>query len=122
MAVQHIVLDRVGLRLRQHAIHELGQVVIDQVLVVGMLRAGGNVDHARPRPQFVADARRVGVLRAGVDINAVAAAGQLTRQVAHVDVHPARLFAAQRRQGASVDAQHGDVEEITHLTATGRGR
>ena len=62
MAVQHVIVDAVGLHLRQHAVRELVEVVVHQVLVVRVLRASREVHHPRSVAQPVADSGQAGVL------------------------------------------------------------
>ena len=95
---------------------ELVQVVVDQVLVVGLLGPGGQVDDARLVAQAIADARDGGVLRAGEYIDGQPPPAQLTCQLAHIDVHPARLLAAKGGERAGMHAEHRNAPDSHRIT------
>ena len=77
-------------------------------------RAGRHMNDAVPETQFVNHVRHVLVLRPGEYVDMDAHPAQFTRQVAHVDVHPAGVLAPQDGQRARVIRDHGNIHEITH--------
>ena len=116
VAVEHVVGDALAGREAPDAVDELGQVVVDLVLVVGALGAGRQVDDAHVVAEAGRDALDALVLRAREDVDRQAAVAQLARELAHVDVHAAGLLAAEGGEGTGVDAEHGDARLDVVLT------
>ena len=109
VAVQEVVLDAVGEAPRLDAVHEFLEVGVDALARHRRLRPRRQVDHARAVGQ-THHARDGGVLRAREHVHGRAHARQLARELAHVDVHAARLLAAERGERARVHAEHRDPE------------
>ena len=92
-----------------NAASELGEVVEDVVLVDVSMRPRVEVHHACSWG-VVDHVRDIRALSTGEDVAADAARAKRSTELAHVDVHAARLPAAERRQRAGVSAQDRDSQ------------
>ena len=118
MAVEHDVVPFAP----AEALHLLDERV--EVLGERGPRKGGrarrDVDDASPHPRGD-DLRDRGVLAAGEDVHLEADPAQLPGQLADVDVHPARLLAAERGQRAGVQREQRDAAHATVTRKTSVG-
>ena len=103
------VVVAVGDPPRVRAAHEVVEVVDDALARHRGLGAGRQVDHPHARGERDHPRDR-GVLGAREHVHQDAHAAELARELADVDVHPARLLAAERGQRAGVHAEHRDAE------------
>ncbi len=103
MAVEDVVGDALAGGEAADAVDELGQVMVDLVLVVGPLGAGGQVDDTHALAETGGDALDAGVLGAGEDVDGEAAVAELAGELADVNVHAAGLLAAKGGKGTGVN-------------------
>jgi len=92
-----------------HAARKVWQVVEDVVLVDVAAGSRVDVDDARAG-RVLDDVGDVWRLSTGEDVDGDVSRGQRSAQLTHVDVHAARLPAAQWRQGTCVRAQDGNSQ------------
>ena len=113
VAVDEVVTRALPGAERLDARREGGQVPGHRGPRDGPGRAGGDVDdpRARPEPHDLGDRR---VLAPREDVDAETQAAERARHLAHVHVHPARLLAAERGEGARVDRENGDARRGRH--------
>ena len=109
MRVDQVVLESLLAPELLHARHEVAQVGVHVLARHRGLGPCSEMDDARPVPHLH-DARDGGVLRAGEHVDVRAHAAQLAGRLADVDVHPARLLAAGRGEGARVHGQDRDPQ------------
>jgi hypothetical protein len=88
---------------------KLRQIIDDGVLVAVARGTGVHVDDAGVVADLD-DGWDVWILTSGEDVRLHAESAEAATQLTDVDVHPARLPAAQRRQRAGVNAQDGDTQ------------
>ena len=87
-------------------LHELWDVIRQFLFRDRMLGTCRHMDNAVAITKLVQHMRHVIILGAREHIHVDAHLSQLPRQFADVDVHPAGILAAQRRQRASVIRDH----------------
>jgi hypothetical protein len=112
VTVQYVVPDPFRLGEAFDVRDERRQVIQQPVPRQRRLGSGRDMDDPVAMAQIVEHMRDVLVLRTSEDIRSNAAPAQLARQVADVDIHPTRIFAAQRRQRAGVVGDHGDAHLV----------
>ena len=107
--VDDVVVDALVPPMLFHAFDELAQVLVDGRAPDGRLRPHGQVDDARAVPKL-RHAGNAGILRPREDVHGHPHAAELTRGLAHVHVHAARLLPAEGGKGTRVDAEHGHAQ------------
>ena len=118
MAVDQVVAGAGVVAVALDVAGELRQVVDDGVLVAVAGRAGIDVDDASVLADLD-DVRHVRVLAPGEDVRLHAEAAEAATELTDVDVHAARLPAAERGQRAGVNAQDGDTQHPGLLRGAG---
>ena len=109
MRVDDVVIDPFGPAMRLDALDELVQVPVLHLARHGRLGARGQMDDAGAFAKL-GDAGDRGILRTREDVHGDSHASELAGCLANVHVHPARFLAAERGEGARVDAEHGDAK------------
>ena len=107
--VNHVVVYPFGPAVRLDTLDELRQIRVDGMALERRLWSRGEMDDARALAEIGHPGDRR-VLGAREDVHIHAHAAELSRRLAHVHVHPARLLAPEGGEGAGVDAEDGDAQ------------
>jgi hypothetical protein len=112
VAVNDVIVQVFTVGEAAHPPDKFRQIVQQAVFIAGRRWTGAHMDQAYA-PIDLNDSRCVVRLGTGEYIDCYTATSELAAQFADIDVHAARLLAAQTREGAAMNAQHCDAHKIS---------